>query len=580
MNPAKPLSIVALLLMLLAGQLSAQTSQTDDDITTSAIAQPAIVARLFPAIVAGSSALWVGMGQAMAGQPQVNCAWTSTSGNSVTDSRVAASFNTESGDLWVVWTKGSGGTCAAPTADALVYAYISLDSAVGIRCLFAQPQCILGTTKAAGAAGANKLPGVTETSLPAFIRSIFNNQRVNIAATDILPADAKFATYSALAACGLLGKGSQFAGLGYGPGPIGTRISSYYSNKSVGVVDFNIFGNDPINTDQPIPSYTVIPIGAAPELVVVNTSNHNGFGSSAVNGINRAILGLYFGGIFGRTADLLPQPFAGASESYFPTTALLPGPLSGEYQIFEHSIANNKEIYRPQEYGNCGAAGTYTVQSNPLNLSRTIGSTNSFRRRVIGTGEMVSTLQTVQDSIGYALWSSGNFNRTSNIKYLTVDGIDPILDTYTNGTVPQSGNGLLRRVTLSHVKDGTYPVWSMLRLVSYDAGTPAAATMALAAQLLDHFGSDTTHPDFVPLLQLRAFHAHYAPSFVNFNAGNVASDGQLVCGLLSVPEAGGDVGGMVFSLQAGADYCVLQGNYGNSKTGVGPTNTSPFGVRQ
>jgi hypothetical protein len=74
---------------------------------------------------------------------------------------------------------------------------------------------------------------------------------------------------------------------------------------------------------------------------------------------------------------------------------------------------------------------------------------------------------------------------------------------------------------------------------------------------------------------MSVFRAHYAPTFVNFNSGNVASTG--ICG---APEAGGDAGGMVFALQAGADYCVLKGNYGNTSTGVGPTNTATFGVRQ
>ena len=555
MKLVKYLALVALLLVSFAVQLNAQTAQ---------------------GIVAGSSALWVEAGQGMA---VGNCAWTSTSGNNTNDSRVAASLQNESGNLWVVWTTGTGGTCAAPTADSNVYAYISLDSTVGNRCLFAQPQCTLQTSNAALTAGANKLPGVVDTPLPASILAAFNGQSVNIAATDILPADAKFATYSTLAACGPLSAGTQFVGLGYGPGPVGATINSFYSTKSFHVIDFNIFGNDPINTNLAIPAATVTPVGAAPELVVVNTLNSQGFGLPAVQNANRAVLALYFAGIFGRTADLLPQAFAGTGATYYGTTALLREPLSGTYRVFEHSIPNNKEIYRAMDSGNCGANGTFTVTTNPLNLTRTIGTTTSVRNRVIGTGEMVSKLQTVQDAIGYAFWSAGNFAGTSNIKYLTVDGVDPILDSYAGGAVPTSGNGLLPNVTLSHVKDGTYPIWSMLRLVSYAGGQAAAQTLAAAAQAQVSFGAGATQPDFVPFNQLNVFHAHFAPSGFNFNSGNVASDGPAVCGPNSNPEAGGDNGGLVFTLQAGADYCVLKGNY-NAAGGVGPTNTASFGIRQ
>jgi hypothetical protein len=440
---------------------------------------------------------------------------------------------------------------------------------------------------AALTSGAGLLPGVTETPLPAAILSTFNNQNVTIAATDILPTDAKFATYSTLAACGPLSSGTQFVGLGYGPGPVGTAIRSFYSTRSFNVIDFNIYGDDPINTSKAIPTYTVTPVGAAPVIVVVNTSNASGFGSPSAQNINRAVLGLYFGGIFGRTADLVPQPFAGTSATYFPTTALLPEPLSGAYRVFEHSIPNNKELYRSQEYGNCGRACTYGVVSNPLNLTRTInGASDGFRRRVIGISEMVSELQTVQDSIGYAFWSAGNFANTSNLKYLSVDGIDPILDTYQGGSIPQ--NTALSKVTMSHVSDGTYPIWSTLRLVSYSAGASAAKTLATAAQNMVSFGTGATHPDFVPFAQLNVFHGHYAPVFINFNAGNTPSDGSAVCG---APEAGGDAGGMVFTVQAGADYCVLKGNYGDPVNGRGPINTllggktnanlgSDFGVRQ
>jgi len=558
MKLAKYLSIVALLLVPFVAQLNAQVLQAN---------------------VAGASSLWIESGQGAAANG--NCAWTSkTTGVTYTlDSRVPSPYNQENGNLWVSWSPGTGGTCASPTANSQVYAYINLDSTLGNRCLFAQPQCTLNTTAAAGTAGQNLLPGVTDTALPSGVLSAFNGQPINVAATDILPADAQFATYSALAPCGPLSSGTQFVGLGYGPAPsgYGTTISSFYSSASYHVINFEVYGNDPI-TNNPIPSYVITPVGAAPELIIVNTTDANGFGSSAITNINRAELGLVFGGIFVRTADLIPQGFAGTGASYAGITALIREPLSGTYNVFDHSIPNNKEIYRSQESGNC-TNGSYGVTSNPLNLSRTVGTTTGYRNRVIGTGQMISETEAVEDSIGYAYWSAGNFVGTSNIKYLQVDGIDPLFATYTNGTIPQTSNGLLPSVTLQHVADGGYPIWTEVRFISYSAGATAAGNLAAFAQAQVSFGSGATQPDFITAANLTVFHAHYAPVFVNFNATNTASDGTKVCGAGSNPEDGADSGGLVFTQQAGGDFCVLKGNYGASG-GVGPTNTASFGVRQ
>jgi hypothetical protein len=556
MKLAKYLSIAALLVVPFAAPLNAQ---------------------VLAANVAGSSALWLEAGQ---GVWAINhCTWTSTASGVTfaTDVRPTVGLN-ENGNLWVGWTTGTAGTCAAPAADAQVFAYINLDSTLGDRCLFAQPSCTLNTTAAAGTAGVNKLGAAfPDTALPANVLATFNGQPVTVAATDILPVDAKFATYSALAVCGPLSSGTQFIGLGYGPGPVGTTINSFYSTKSFHVVDFNVFGNDPI-TGTAIPAYTVTPVGAAPVVVAVNTLNASGFGSAAVTDVNRAQLGLLFSGIFVRTADILPSSaFAGTAATYFGVTSLIREPLSGTYNTFDHSIPNNKELFRTSDVGNC-TNGLQGVTSNPMNLTRTVGTTTGARNRVIGTGEMTAEITAVQDSIGYAFWSAGNFATPTNMKYLTVDGVDPIQNSYTGGTLPTGA--ALANVTLSHVADGSYPIWSELRLVSTSAaGLAGAQALAGFAQSQVSFGAGATQPDFITANNLNVFHAHFAPAFVNFNATNTASDGPRVCGASSNPEDGGDVGGLVFSLQAGADYCVLKGNY-NAAGGVGPTNTASFGSRQ
>ena len=127
--------------------------------------------------------------------------------------------------------------------------------------------------------------------------------------------------------------------------------------------------------------------------------------------------------------------------------------------------------------------------------------------------------------------------------------------------------------------DGSYPIWSEERFISYAAGATVAANLSAFAQNFVSFGTGGTQPDFITSPNLTVFHAHYAPVFVNFSATNTASDGTRVCGAGSNPEDGADSGGLVFTQQAGADFCVLKGNYG-AAGGVGPTSLASFGVHQ
>jgi ABC-type phosphate transport system substrate-binding protein len=315
-------------------------------------------------------------------------------------------------------------------------------------------------------------------------------------------------------------------------------------------------------------------------VVFVNTLNAAGFGNPVIKNIDRATLGLMYSSILVRTADALNQPFAGLGAAYAPVTALSRESLSGTYNTFDRAMPNNKELFRPQESGNC-TNGLQGVTTNPLNITRTISQggtvTTGLHTRVIGTGEMVTEGQAVQDSIGYAFWSAGNFAGTANIKYLTVDGVDPVQDTYTGGVLPQGA--ALANVTLSHVADGSYPIWSEQRFVAFAAGLGAANQLATWAQTQVSFGAGATQPDWITAPNLNVFHMHFALPFINFNAGNVASNGTRVCGAGSNPENGADAGGLVLSLQAGGDYCVLKSNYGLAG-GVGPTNTASFGVHQ
>ena len=563
MKLAKYLCLVVLLVVPFTAQLHAQT---------------------LVGAAGGSSALWT---EAFQGAfASLGCAWSdsnSTAHTFVTDVRSGTGSAVDFGKIWVAWT--NTGSCTSPTIAAQVYYYISLDSGIGNRCLFAQPQCVLTENDAALTAGSGAPAGVTDTPLPAGILSAINGSSINIAATDMMPLDAVFAAYQALGGtgnvCGTLSSGTQFQGYGRGgwPGP-GTQVQAQDGSALFNVIGFNITGTDPF-TGTAIPAYTVTPVGATPELVFVNTGNASGFGSASVTNVSRSTLGLIFSNILVRTADVIPQQFAGLSATYSPITVWHRESLSGTYNVFDRAIPSNKELYRTQEF--------ICPPVEPLSYSRTIAdggtSTTSSNLRAIGTGDMVTQVKTINDGIGYAFWSAGNFasaafgTSAGDLKYLTVDGVDPLCATYgcgnSPGQIPTSGNGGLANVTLQNIANGSYPIWSELRLVTTNS------TALTAAQALAGFAQafSTTpggaQPDFITAPNLNVVHAHFALPFVSDHYP--ASEGPRVCGTGN--EAGGDAGGIVTSLQAGSDYAVLKSNY-NTSSCVGITDTASFGVHQ
>ncbi len=219
---------------------------------------------------------------------------------------------------------------------------------------------------------------------------------------------------------------------------------------------------------------------------------------------------------------------------------------------------------------------------------------NGFRNRAIGTGQEVSTLLATADSLGYAFWSTANFQNvtTTNSKYLTVDGVDPLLDSYAtaNGDIPTvnvtnihcgAGTNLLSCVTFSHLQDGTYPIWSLLRLVT-EGANPQLVSVQKLAGIAQGFVTKTTRPDFIPfnnnasgIGNLKVFHSHFPPPTVDFASSlgiNIPADGTgayiPAATHCSAPEAGGDVGGVSGGVttvlgsfsQSDDAYCQSTGN--------------------
>ena len=516
--------------------------------------------------IAGSSALYLEMGQAAGSNAAIGgCVWDSGSTKvfQLADSRFAEAIS-DTATAWISWQPN--GNCSTPVAGSEIV-YLSTDSTVGNRCFFANPRCTVVPLAAisGGMASASTLSPVTETSLPAAVLTAVSNISVSVAATDIRPEDAKFATLRALTPCGNpVVAGSQYLGLGYNSGDQIKGATSIILNGTGGgfnVGNFNLMGTDPYTTHALPSSFTVTPVGAVPVVVFVNPSNTAGFGSLLVSNINRATLAGYLDGTYGRTTDLVPAGAGSATGA----TVVIREPLSGTYNTMEYAIPNSVENQSSQDVGlvslnafnnqstfpyfNCTAVGG-TVASNPLAETDTrSGGITGKRARAIGTGNMVKAILATPDSLGYSFWSASNFaNATAaNAKYLTVDGIDPIQETWTDGLVPTSGNDLLGDVSLAHVKDGSYPIWSVLRLVSDNSGSGYTVAQNLASAALSFLSP--AQPDFVPMTQLGVVRSHFSPPGVSYpgNGGN-PSDG------VGSAESGGDVAGLVYSKTAETDY--------------------------
>jgi hypothetical protein len=270
-----------------------------------------------------------------------------------------------------------------------------------------------------------------------------------------------------------------------------------------------------------------------------------------------------------------------------------------------------------------------------------------LRLRAIGTGQEVpaATSQSnkggsvVTNGIGYAFWSYGNFapavvsgsctivggqyTTCTNLgHYLTVDDIDPLFATAggaldsapnPNGAynLPQCDFASLAtgqdcfKIPFTHMLDGSYPLWSLLRTVTFLNKTSTSATppgvLNVAAFAQNEASINDRTSDFVPFLSslvntsgsytaptwtgnlnLGVYRSHYFQSAINPDNGH---DGcptnfvgiALVGGTSGVPtcliDAGGDEGGTVYTVQSDVDF---NSDFG----GVGTNPMGMYGQRQ
>ena len=115
----------------------------------------------------------------------------------------------------------------------------------------------------------------------------------------------------------------------------------------------------------------------------------------------------------------------------------------------------------------------------------------------------------------------------------------------------------LRLITLPHIQDGSYPIWSKLRAV-YD-GNSFVLTLINYAQ---NVAMDTI-PDFVAGPKLGVFRSHFNQLVVSYNSNDQAPSNGYASG---TNEHGGDMGGAVLTIQSDIDYCTDTGSL------VGQTN--------
>jgi hypothetical protein len=553
--------------------------------------------------IAGSSAMWQTMAlgaykTAGAGAGH----WTSSTSPvsnviSLTDSRVTP-VNVDAGTIWIVWNSTA----------TKVWSFLKVDSVVGDRCYFAQPACsVNGTLTNLSGSGSNQISstlwgdGSSDTSIPSNVVSLFTTGTpVTVAATDIRPEDAAFAVCRVNS---ILGSGSNggagsdgLDGLGYnsvnaagicpagGLGQpsgayVGSPIKSGYpgSTSQANVLSFNIKGKDPISGTT-IPVFTVVEVGATP--IVFIAEKDKGQLSNLTNATMQQLQQAFSGTNCDASAFALP---AGGINIF------LREPLSGTMNTTEATVFRHPTVY--------GGTGTSAVLG--LSQESNVGSHNPLtgnsgtclngggaRYRAIGTGEEVNSVRDSSskfggtDGIGYTFFSYGNVKNVSNnaiYTYITLNDIDPIFASYgpqsstgagydpgqpataaNPGLVPASANlpcsgafpcpeNQIWKDGLSfpNLRNGTYPAWSIVRLVSNGTALTNAKTLVKNSQA---FVVDEV-PDYVPatktvgtsqtdpgLLLVRSHYQQYDGS------GALLGAAPANCG---TAEAGGDMGGVI-----------------------------------
>jgi hypothetical protein len=637
MNKCKLLlaALSAMMLLLIVPKSSAQSIPVVA-VGSSALFPSAAIAAVSPDPVRGTSGglcgsrFWTGSASA------VDARKTLTSPN----------IPDEGGNLWVAWDND-----ASPT---IICAYLSVDTIVGQRLFFGQGSAGNATltipTTACTTAGGNKVAFVWDTATSGLPVPVYNALmgntggtctaptnpvHFNLALTDVRSEDAQFIGNQRVL-CNDSNSTANFppddkSCMGYGPGVSspGTAVVSSYSSASAQAVAYSFTGSDPISGTA-IPASQQVSVGAVPQLIFVNASGSNpgDFGNlistgQLTNANSHILSALYTGNAFftrdlvGGTPGALPQVFA---------HLLQREPMSGTYTVFEWQVirqrdgfnANSQEtkILGPSQPGYSSAcfvqnANTFPSVSCSNPLSFCIGSNCALRTRVIGTGQMVAQANNnaLANTLGYAFWSLGTFGNKLNIRYLTLDGVDPLFPGYSTadgghsgvfpGGVANQGSAAILGApapgqcggyfngdggatitnfscnaynlpTFNGITNGSYRLWNEIRADYYGASpqTPSFSPLNVTGFVLSAQDqaapNPTAHiPDFVPARYcgnaacssfvdpLGVFRSHYT-------LGGVVGNNGIQSGST---ESGGDVAGAVFNSQTEQDFGLLSNSF-------------------
>jgi len=479
---------------------------------------------------------------------------------SVSDSRKVNSITipNEPGNLWVVWSKNG------------IWAYLSVDSTVGVRAFQAQPRATLALAALSSlplSSTSNYLfwaDNTKDTALTSAIYGAINGKAFTAANTDIRAEDALFATTNALVTLKYAQPNSNNL-IGYG-------IQSHFKTTVATPVSFVVSGKDPFSGDT-VSTPITIPVGAAPITILVNTSTGSGAASATnlrveENNTNNA--SALFSGSGNCAGNLLDGVAA--------TVALNPvlrEPLSGTMNTFDFTNprADGGNSQETGISGNNVPPGS-DGNSNPLQLPCGSG----HRYRAIGTGDEVGGVQATVNGVGYAFFSYESVNTNANYKYIQLDAVDPINASYSTGSLPScptsSGHfncPIAPGKSFPHLRDGSYRSWSMYRILTDSNG------QAAAQKLVNQADTDVNLniPDFVPFNPicrtsptgadepgLDVYRQHFIPSGQTGTADDGPQQAAVHCtlgGAHSLPfltlggvdptgkntENGGDVGGII-----------------------------------
>ena len=508
-------------------------------------------AQTIAATLVGSSGAWQTLGVGTYDYcvtTYTTCAhWTSASNVvNLTDTRVTP-VNVDPGTAWIVWQ-------IVGTGVGKVWSDTKVDTVVGDRCFFAQPQCTVSATSAnLAGSGAGQISSSiwgADTALPSTVAAVFESGTLtNAVASDVRPEDAAFEACrvnSALGAGSYSSNSDGLDGLGYNPNNlpgvcpaaglaqanyVGTPIKSAYpaSTSVANVLSFNITGTDPISGTK-IPAYTVVALGADP--LIAFFERDKGQLTNLQNVTTQQMQAAFSGANCDASAFGLPAGSIGI---------FLREPLSGTMTATELNL-----LRKPTTYTGTGSGGVLGASqetnvnapvNNPLNnQSGTCLAGLGGRYRGVGAGEIISWVQKSgsilgTDGIGYTFFSYGNASKFANnpaYGYATLNNVDPLWASYgpqsqsglgfdpgqpaTAGTLPGTANlpascggsfpcsekniwagGL----SYPNIRNGSYNWFSIIRVISYASTKAAVASLVKGAQkaVVDDV------PDYVPAVK-------------------------------------------------------------------------------